>query len=201
MGTFRSYDAMPVYKSTLMFEGLLVTSGWSEVYYLDNGNLSLAQAAARLIAETRVQILSNSFVLKWIRTTTNIPTQPPPAAVRQRNAALERTDYRGAVVGNGDLPFVAAKIRLGSGDLAIFRPTLIRGLDDSYWEIDSDKKAKQKFDAWVVQYVNALKNAVAGIYHRVPDAPYVFTPILRGQYLSMAKRDTGRPFYLLRGRQ
>lgn len=195
---------MAIFKTLHIFDAVDQTAGWQEVWYLDAGNLDEAQTKSLAIATKRVTAVSAGFNLEWIRCSAN--AQPPtPGVFRQRNANLRRVSlngsYPGTLTTDADTVWQAARCRFSDATEQIFRPVLMRGLPDTSWSQGNDKILKAFFTQWLPGFVATLVANSAQIMHLVRGNPLrTPTPIARGFFEQISKRDTGRPLFLYRGR-
>lgn len=195
---------MALFKGSMLFSDHSQTLGWIENYYVDAANIPGALDALTLLANVRTQALSVQREISFVRASANTP-RIVPAPRRQRNAGLKRLALPGSfkpAQGSPDLAFVAAKVRYADTSRAVFRTALLRGLDDSMWDIGNDKNAIIFFAAFLPVWLAALKAAPTFILHLSADHT-ARTPVLidSAQYEGLTHRDTGRPLLLPRGRR
>jgi hypothetical protein len=197
---------MPIFKVIHFFnKDSGFPAGWSEVWYTDAANFDQAEDNGVQWAGKRAQILSSQFVIQAQRVTSNIQHTPGPKATRK--ATLKVLNQGGNAVGGepekGDLPWSCVNVRWRAADVSIFRSQLLRGLPDDWYAGNSDKIAKLKIDAWLPQAVRVLAIGVMRIRHKDPLSigGFAYVAPASAQYIGYTKRDTGRPFGLLRGRQ
>ena len=197
---------MPLHKAVLVFGSNIANrpAGWTDVFYVDQADLSAATDAGKAIANERVKALHQDFTLQWLRVSKNIPVFPKPAARRQRNASLSRLDIDGSLGprSGADIPGVAAHIRLQNANGSAFRNWLLRGVPDTWWDQDDDKVAKAAINQWLPGFLGVLQAQATNLLTFVTNpAGYVPVPISKGFFEFMTHRNTGRPFVPFRGRR
>jgi hypothetical protein len=197
---------MVMHKIVHVFESNISNraAGWTDVWYVDQADLTAATNAGMAIAQERVKCLHQDFNLQWLRASRNVPVFPKPAARRQRNASLTRVNIDGSLgpKAEADLPGVAAHIRVMNANGSAFRSWLLRGVPDTWWDQDDDKVGKAAVNAFLPGFLAVLTAQSANMLTFVKNpAGYVPVPISKAQYFYMTHRNTGRPFVPFRGRR
>jgi hypothetical protein len=194
---------MPLFKSTQIFKDPFFLAGWSETWYLSAANITDALDNGTTLATARSAYLSGDITITHIRTSANVPTTPPPVARRKRAASLRRVDIKGSLpeLNQGDVPWNAALIRVGDSTFQVSRNMMFRGVPDNFWDFEQDKLALARFNEWRQKMINAFQASAAVILHLDNNDLLQPVPIATLQYMRMGKRNTGRPFDLLRGRK
>jgi hypothetical protein len=195
---------MALFKGSMLFQDHSQTLGWVENFYVDAASLPAALDSMQFIATVRSQSLSVQREIGFVRASANTP-RIVPAPRRQRNADLKRVSIPGSFKpsqGAPDLTFVAAKLRYSDAGRSVFRVGLMRGLDDSLFDLGNDKNALVFFQQFLPVWQRTLTQASAFLLHILPDhSARVPVAIANVQYEGLTHRDTGRPLLLPRGRR
>lgn len=197
---------MPVFKIVHLFDTPIRPDGWSETWYVQANDFPDATNKGTMLANARIKLLNSSYVLHYLRVSSNIPQIPKPPR-RTRAAGLTNLSLPGgAGVGvgasQGDLPWTCALLRVSDATLSVFRNFLCRGVNDNLWDLANDKLAKAFFAGQLPAFTAALVANSALILHKQALPPPLNPVFIQSvQYERMAKRSTGRPFGLDRGRR
>lgn len=195
---------MAIFKVSQFFEAIDQPIGWTEVWFLDAANLADAHIKGAQIASKRTEILSAGFKITFQRASGN--AQPgTPGTFRQRNASLTRIGQNGSYdssATNADTAWQAGQVRFQDSSGAIFRVMLMRGLPDDFWQNGDDKKAASAFAAFLPGFTAILIANAAQIMHVQRGNPLrAPTPVAKGLFERLSKRDSGRPSFGFRGRK
>lgn len=194
---------MALFKGSMLFSDHSQTLGWVENYYVDAASIPAALDSLAFMAPVRAQALSVQREIAYVRASANTP-RIVPAPRRQRNAGLKRISIPGSFKpgqGAPDLAFIAAKVRYSDATTSVFRTALLRGLDDSLFDLGNDKNAIIFFNQFLPIWKQTLTQAQVFILHLLADhTARVPVAIANVQYEGLTHRDTGRPLLLPRGR-
>jgi hypothetical protein len=197
---------MPVFKATHLFDSTVRNTGWSETWYVEANDFTDATQKGFNIATARLQMLEMGYTLHYMRVSANVPMIPKPPR-RTRAAGLTNLSLQGNGGGgpfgiDPDLAWTAALLRVSDATLAVFRNFLLRGIPDNLWSGGSDKIAKAFFAQKLGPFAVALQAAQAVILHKQQVPPPLNPVFIKTiQFERMARRATGRPFGLDRGRR
>lgn len=197
---------MALYKIVHIFKSSIPgrAAGWTDVWYVNAGSVQLADQQGFAIANSRIKGLHQDFTLDAQRTSSNVPTLPKPAARRGRASSLSELNLDGSLgpAANADLPGSAALIRVSDATNTVFKNWLLRGTPDNWWDNDQDKIASAQCKAFLMGFIPVLVAQQAFILHKNGN-PAVYTPVAiqQGNFFRLSHRNTGRPFFLQRGRR